>query len=331
MLGVDFEFRDLSLLRARNRKERNEAVKGRIRHDCSTINFPASFREACHAPTFTAGAGRAFCFMNWINIQTATLRSPQFIGSDPTARGTWLAVLGYCYEQENGGKILGCIGWKDRQWQQICGVTRNEIDGSSSLMQWQGDDLCVWSYPIETEDELKAKRAAGSKGGKARSQAKIEAARANGAKHNPSTTQAQPKQPPNEIEKKGKEKEKEAKAPVPVALTLSSDEPAKPKPAKREPIARNELLDAFAQACGCNPRFVTPKAWPQFGVALAEIKAVCPEVTAAELYRHAENYVTHMSNAMLTPMALAKHWALCDKPNPRAPQPAQESEFANAF
>ena len=120
-------------------------------------------------------------------------------------------------------------------------------------------------------------------------------------------------------------------APVPVALTLSSDEPAKPKPAKREPIARNELLDAFAQACGCNPRLVTPKAWPQFGVALAEIKAVCPEVTAAELHRHAENYVTHMSNAMLTPMALAKHWALCDKPNPRAPKPTHESEFANAF
>ena len=39
-------------------------MKGRIRHDCSTINFPTSFREACHAPTFTAKAGRAFCFMN---------------------------------------------------------------------------------------------------------------------------------------------------------------------------------------------------------------------------------------------------------------------------
>ena len=39
-------------------------MKGRIRHDCSTNNFPTSFREACHAPTFTAKAGRAFCFMN---------------------------------------------------------------------------------------------------------------------------------------------------------------------------------------------------------------------------------------------------------------------------
>ena len=120
-------------------------------------------------------------------------------------------------------------------------------------------------------------------------------------------------------------------ATVAVALTLSSDEPAKPKLVKRGPIARNELLDAFAEACGCNPRLVTPKAWPQFGVALAEIKAVCPEVTAAELNRHAENYVTHMSKAMLTPMALAKHWALSDKPNPRAPKPAHESEYADAF
>ena len=93
--------------------------------------------------------------MNWINIQTATLRSPQFIGSDPTARGTWLAVLGYCYEQENGGKILGCIGWKDRQWQQTCGVMLSEVEGASLLLEWKGNDLVVWSYPKDKQDRHK--------------------------------------------------------------------------------------------------------------------------------------------------------------------------------
>lgn len=34
-----------------------------IPHDGSTNNFPASSREACHAPISTARAGRAFCFM----------------------------------------------------------------------------------------------------------------------------------------------------------------------------------------------------------------------------------------------------------------------------
>jgi hypothetical protein len=128
--------------------------------------------------------------MNWINIKTSDLRSPEFIGSDPTARGTWLAVLGYCYEQENGGRIKGCNAWKDRQWQQVCGVTREEIDGAKSLMNWEGDDLQVWGYPADLENEIKVKREAGRKGGQARTQAKIAAAKANGAKHNPSTTQA---------------------------------------------------------------------------------------------------------------------------------------------
>ena len=149
--------------------------------------------------------------MNWINIQTSTLRSPQFIGSDPIARGTWLSVLGYCYEQENGGLIKDCATWKDRQWQQICGVTLDEIKGAALLMQWSGNDLIVSFYPADMEDEIKRKRDAGRKGGQARTQAKIEAAKANGAKqnpsttqaepkHNPSTTQAEPKQEPNEIE-----------------------------------------------------------------------------------------------------------------------------------
>ena len=128
--------------------------------------------------------------MNWINIKTSDLRSPEFIGSDPTARGTWVAVLGYCYEQENGGRIKGCNAWKDRQWQQVCGVTREEIDGAKSLMNWEGEDLQVWGYPAELENEIKVKREAGRKGGQARTQAKIAAAKANGAKHNPSTTQA---------------------------------------------------------------------------------------------------------------------------------------------
>jgi hypothetical protein len=294
-----------------------------------------SLREACFIANSYRVGWRTFSFMNWINIQTATLRSPQFIGSDPTARGTWLAVLGYCYEQENGGKILGCIGWKDRQWQQICGVTRNEIDGSASLMQWQGEDLCVWSYPIEVEDALKAKRIAGSKGGKARTQAKIEAAKANGAKHNPSTTQAQPKQLPKEIEKKGKEKEKETEAPVPVASSAGQTElpdfpqtlPMTPKPKS----GRDAIKDALAGCGGADPSQVVPSAWSGIGKALADIMAVCPQVTPIEIARRSANYRTHMDSVPLTPFALAKHWALCDKSNLNAPKPAQKSEFADAF
>ena len=164
--------------------------------------------------------------MNWINIKTSDLRAREFIGSDPTSRGTWVAVLGYCYEQENGGLIAGCKTWKDRQWQQVCGVTREEIDGARSLMSWQDDDLKVWAYPCDLENEIKRKREAGRKGGQARTQAKIEASKANGAKHNPSRTQAEPKQEPNVIvierERVIEKKEKEGKDVAEVSAT--SDE-----------------------------------------------------------------------------------------------------------
>ena len=165
--------------------------------------------------------------MNWINIKTSDLRAPQFIGSDPTARGTWVAVLGYCYEQENGGLIAGCKTWKDRQWQQVCGVTREEIDGAQSLMGWQDDDLRVWGYPSDLEDEIKRKREAGRKGGQARTQAKIEASKANGAKQNPSRTQAEPKQEPNVIvierERVIEKKEKDGKDVAEVSATSDED------------------------------------------------------------------------------------------------------------
>jgi hypothetical protein len=169
--------------------------------------------------------------MNWINIKTSDLRSREFIGSDPIARGTWVAVLGYCYEQENAGIIKGCKAWKDRQWQQVCGVTREEIDGAKSLMNWQDDDLQIWGYPSDLEKEIKAKREAGRKGGQARTQAKIEAAKANGAKHNPSTTQAEPKQTPNVIviERERVIEKEDGSGVVTPPPALSSDQTEKPQ------------------------------------------------------------------------------------------------------
>ncbi len=268
-------------------------------------------------PIFTRAVGWLF-FMNWINIKTSDLRSPEFIGSDPTARGTWVAVLGYCYEQENGGRIKGCKAWKDRQWQQVCGVTREEIDGAKSLMSWQDDDLQVWGYPAELEDEIKRKREAGRKGGQARTQAKIEASKANGAKHNPSRTQAEPKQEPNVIViERERVIEKKTEMPVPGSdFQLQGGLPGLPpeKPAKSKP-SRNLLMDALAGCGGADPLQVVASAWSGIGKALEEIRGVCPDVSPDEITRRAKNYRTHMRESVLTPNALAKNWALCDKPN----------------
>lgn len=144
--------------------------------------------------------------MNWINIETATLDSEEFVGSDPTDRATWLCLLRFCAGQENGGVIANCGEWPDRKWQQIVRVMHAEVAKDSALWTWVGDDLHVWKYPLEKEKEVQSKREAGRKGGSSKSQAKVEAVRVNGAKHKQSTTKAEPNQEPNGKEGKGKER-----------------------------------------------------------------------------------------------------------------------------
>lgn len=103
--------------------------------------------------------------MRWLNIEIATLRCPSYIGAEPVERATWLSLLGYCADQENGGRIRSCKRWKDRQWQQVCGITQAEAQASSELWHYDGDDIVVAFYPVEREAEMKAKRKAGSIGG----------------------------------------------------------------------------------------------------------------------------------------------------------------------
>jgi hypothetical protein len=124
--------------------------------------------------------------MIWMNLNVALLRAPEFLGSEPVARATWLCVLGYCIDQENGGRIENCADWKDRQWQQTCGVTRDEVMQASPLLTWSDNDLIVWQFPIHAQKKCLTNRENGRKGGLSKSQAKSEASRLNGAKHNPS-------------------------------------------------------------------------------------------------------------------------------------------------
>jgi uncharacterized protein YdaU (DUF1376 family) len=119
-------------------------------------------------------------------------------------------------------------------------------------------------------------------------------------------------------------------APVPVAVVEPADCPFPPEVTKAA-RARNVLLDSLAACGGADPLQIVASAWSGIGKALADIKGVCPQVTPEEIARRSANYRTHMSDkTILTHSALAKNWALCDKPNPRN-KPAQESEFADAF
>ena len=113
--------------------------------------------------------------MRWLNIEIANLRSPAFVGAEPVERATWLSLLAYCADQENGGRIAECRSWKDRQWQQTCGITQAEAEAESGLWKWHGDQLVVEFYPFAKQAEVQAKRSSGSMGGKASGEARREA------------------------------------------------------------------------------------------------------------------------------------------------------------
>jgi hypothetical protein len=97
--------------------------------------------------------------MDWLNLHSPTvLRSPEYIGEDPTNRSTWLSLATYCALQENGGIIRACAAWKDRRWQQLAAVTREETRRPSELWAWVGEDIHVVHYPAEKEAEVRRKR-----------------------------------------------------------------------------------------------------------------------------------------------------------------------------
>lgn len=96
--------------------------------------------------------------MDWLNLHSSTLDAPEFVGSEPLDRATWLCLLRYCIGQENGGIIAGCRAWADRRWQQLACVTKGEVERTAELWTWQGDDLHVWRYPMDKEKDVKRLR-----------------------------------------------------------------------------------------------------------------------------------------------------------------------------
>lgn len=107
--------------------------------------------------------------MEWLNIHIAKqLRSPEAIGSAPAELGTWVRVLAYCCEQENGGRIAGGADWKDRQWQQLCAVTLRELRAADRLIQFDGADVVVNGYPMAKQEQVQANRERATSGAMAK-------------------------------------------------------------------------------------------------------------------------------------------------------------------
>jgi hypothetical protein len=81
--------------------------------------------------------------MNYLNIHTDILRGVEFIGAEPTERATWIALLGWC-------------------------ATVAEVKTMSLLYGFEGENLRLKFYPVESEAAVRAKREKGKLGGRPR-------------------------------------------------------------------------------------------------------------------------------------------------------------------
>lgn len=176
--------------------------------------------------------------MNWLNLRTSWLREPEFIGSEPAARAAWLCVLSYCCEMENGGRITGARAWKDRQWQQTCGVTLEEVQSAGALIGWDGDDAMIWRYPEEKQAEVEAKREAGRRGGLSSGEARSKHSFKQNGSTASSTIEA-------DLERKEKEKgiRKEEEPPKPPTAAASPSRERDVIPKSPEALAICELFN----------------------------------------------------------------------------------------
>jgi hypothetical protein len=122
-------------------------------------------------------------------------------------------------------------------------------------------------------------------------------------------------------ERKGKEQGKERNIePKPAdagsaggGVEKSAEAEVKVEAPPKKQRERNPLIDAMVSLDGSDPEKCTKPAFSAAAAALSHIKAVTPDVTPDEIQRRAANYRLHMPGATLSPSALAKHWARCEK------------------
>lgn len=191
--------------------------------------------------------------MNWLNLRTETLHAPNYIGSDPTRRATWLSLMLWCAQQENGGVIAGSRQWPDRRWQQTCGVTAAEVAEPCELFAWAGDDLALWGYNVAKEAEVQAKREAGRESALRRWAKRSPDSPVNSSAINSAYTEGERKE-------KKKEKEKKAIQAAPIAAATDADVSVDPAPEnaakrKRAPKPPPQTDDEWLASLAASPAY----------------------------------------------------------------------------
>lgn len=98
-------------------------------------------------------------------LLTVHIRCPEYMTASREQQAAWVLLLAYCCEQENGGTIPDCRKWSVQVWSVLVGVSPDEVTEDSPLWSWTGDDLNILNYPHQLEEDIRARREDGRRGG----------------------------------------------------------------------------------------------------------------------------------------------------------------------
>lgn len=79
-------------------------------------------------------------------------------------------------------------------------------------------------------------------------------------------------------------------------------------PRMTKAAVQGELFDTLCAVCGYNAKEMTRAGKRTTGVAIADIRAVCPDLTPLMIQSRAAAYKRKHPTWELTPSSLAKHW-----------------------
>lgn len=110
--------------------------------------------------------------MQYLSVELRLLRSEEFASAEPSQQATWLKLLAYCADQENGGMVRDALKWRDREC-AILGFARSDLDQPCGLWTFKLGHLYVFGYSLRHEQSVVAKRKGGVKGSRRRWNGKV--------------------------------------------------------------------------------------------------------------------------------------------------------------
>ncbi len=256
--------------------------------------------------------------MAWFPVQLEVLGSLEFRRLTAEQLGAWVRLVAISAARESGGRVPGARGWRPDDFATLIGkgADRGTLRAlvAGGLAAWDGDDLVILHYPVDSEAKVVAKREAGTAAAAKRWEAEKLAAEVEAAESLRSSDAAPNAHP---MQSKSKRESKKGGSVLSGSSLREAPDPGRgkadkgqqlgllpdsipPTPKAKAPPPWRRMLDAFARGAGerWTDTPVDRGLAIRLGGIATDLKA--SGVTAADLVR-AGTYAARGRREQLTP------------------------------